>query len=141
MITRDDYEQFISDEELDVITKQSSAIRKKAEKSAIRKVKLLLSRQYDTDTIFAQVGNNRHDTIVEWTIYLTLYILYQRSSKDKVPDDRYEQYKEAMEGLKKIAKDKINTEGLPLKLDPETGQTIGDSVITGNVQERTDDYY
>lgn len=140
MIVREDYKAFISNEELAVITSNDSSIRATAEKSAEATIKTLLDGQYDVDTIFAQIGEARNRTILTWQIYLTLYILYQRIGKDKVPEDRYEQYSSAMEGLKKVAKDKINTT-LPRRLDPQTGQTLGDSVRYGNVQDLTDDYY
>jgi len=109
-----DYLPFISTEELSVLTAGDINLRRQAERQAITKISHLLSRQYDTDYIFSQVGTNRDATIVEYTIYFTLYILYGRIAKEKVPDDRYAQYKEAKDFFELLAADKINSH-LPRK--------------------------
>lgn len=115
-LTDQDYKAFISDEELAVITGADLNIRRQAETQAISKIKHLLSRQYDVEDIFSQAGTNRDATIVEYTIYFTLYILYTRIAKEKVPDDRYMQYKEAKDFFELLANDKINS-NLPRKQD------------------------
>jgi IS30 family transposase len=104
-----DYEDIINNEELATITNGDVNIRRKAEKKAISKISHLLSRQFDTEAIFSETGQNRDVTIVEYTIYFTLYILFTRIAKEKVPDDRYEQYKEAREFFEMLATDKINS--------------------------------
>jgi hypothetical protein len=111
-----DYLPFINTEELSVLTAGDINLRRQAERQAIVKISHLLSRQYDTDYIFSQVGTNRDATIVEYTIYFTLYILYGRIAKEKVPDDRYAQYKEAKDFFELLASDKINSH-LPRKQD------------------------
>lgn len=113
-IQDEDYNTYINAEELEVITSGDLNIRRQAEKQAINKIKHLLSRQYDTDFIFSQTGTNRDATIVEYTIYFTLYILFGRIAKEKVPDDRYMQYKEAKDFFELLASDKINSH-LPRK--------------------------
>jgi len=111
-----DYITYINTEELAVITGGDPNIRRQAEKQAISKIKHLLSRQYDVEDIFSQTGSNRDATIVEYTIYFTLYILFGRIAKEKVPDDRYLQYKEAKDFFGLLSSDKINS-SLPRKRD------------------------
>jgi hypothetical protein len=115
-IEETDYATYINIEELAVITGGNPNIRRQAEKQAISKIKHLLSRQYDVEEIFSQTGTNRDATIVEYTIYFTLYILFGRIAKEKVPDDRYMQYKEAKDFFELLASDKINS-NLPRKQD------------------------
>ncbi|GAB4126236.1 MAG: hypothetical protein Fur0027_07170 [Raineya sp.] len=111
-----DYHTYINAEELAVITGGDLNIRRQAETQAISKIKHLLSRQYDVEEIFSQTGTNRDATIVEYTIYFALYILFGRIAKEKVPDDRYLQYKEAKDFFELLASDKINS-NLPRKQD------------------------
>ena len=109
-IQKEDYTPIISDEELAVITGNDAIIRKKAEKMAIQKISKYLARQYDVKTIFEQIGSARDSTILEYTMYFTLYILYSRIAKGKVPDDRYAQYTEAKEFLHALQKDEIDAQ-------------------------------
>ena len=121
-IELEDYSPIISTEELTVISGNDAIIRKKAEKMAIQKVSKYLARQYDVKTIFEQIGSARDSTILEYTMYFTLYILYSRIAKGKVPDDRYAQYTEAKEFLHALQRDEIDAQ-LPRltndKLEPE----------------------
>lgn len=125
-----DYATIISDEELEVITAGSSIIRRRAENMAIAKVGKFLNRQYNVDMIFSKIGADRDATILEYTIYFSLYILYSRIAKDKVPDDRFAQYQEAKEFFDALRKDEISTD-LPRKVDTE-GKTEEDIVRFGS---------
>ena len=109
-----DYSDIINNEELAVITANNPNNRKSAETKAISKISHVLSRQYDTNAIFSAQGADRDATIIEYVIYYTLYILFGRIAKDKVPADRYEQYAEAREFFRMCAEDDINT-NLPRK--------------------------
>ena len=129
-INLEDYEAIINQEELEVITAGSSIIRQKAEKMAIDKVRKFLNRQYNVDMIFSKIGADRDATILEYTLYFTLYILYSRIAKDKVPDDRYAQYKEALHFFESLKKDEISTD-LPRKVN-EKGETEEDAVRFGS---------
>jgi hypothetical protein len=105
-----DYQPIINNEELAVISNNNSNFeRETAEKMAMSKIKEMLSRQIDIDYEYAQSGANRNLSLLEYTIYFTLYILYSRIAKAQVPEDRYEQYKEAKEWLKAIQEDKITS--------------------------------
>lgn len=104
-----DYESIISEEELGVICGGDINKRRKAETSAITKIRHRLSKQFDCDAIFDATGADRDETIIEYVIYYAIYILYSRIAKEKVPADRYMQYDEAREFFNLIADNKINS--------------------------------
>lgn len=108
-LTTDDYAPIVTTAELNAITGNSATDRQKAEAMAINKIKHTLSRKFDTAAIFDAVGAARDVTVVEYTIYYTLYILYTRLSKSKVPDDRFAQYNEASKFFKALSSDQINS--------------------------------
>ncbi|HAI77083.1 MAG TPA: hypothetical protein DCM08_12635 [Microscillaceae bacterium] len=116
-LTLEDYHAIIDSQELSHLA-PTDAIRLKAEKMAIQKIKKQISRQYDAEAVFSAIGDERDDTIVEYTIYYVLYILYNRIAKVKVPDDRFEQYTEARAFFENIRKDEIDAD-LPRKTPPE----------------------
>ena len=121
-----DYLSIINEEELLVICGADPNIRRIAETQAISKIKHRLSKQFDCDAIFDSTRIDRDITVVEYTIYFTLYILYSRIAKEKVPDDRYMQYNEAKEFFNLIAENKINSNLPRLKnvLDVEESPAI-----------------
>lgn len=124
-----DYDGIIDSEELDVITGENPSQLADAEKKAISKVKKYLLRKYDVETLFMAVDDSvlgteddvRDETLVEYCIYFALYILFTKISKRNVPEDRYEQYKEARDFFKDVQQDMI-TPGWPLLLDDD-GET------------------
>lgn len=113
-ITDEDYNSIIDSQELIVITDNSLSTRQLAESQAISKIKHLLSGKFDTDAIFDAVGDDRDITVVEYTIYYTLYILFTKIAKVKVPADRYAQYREASDFFKAVGSDLIQS-NLPRK--------------------------
>jgi hypothetical protein len=125
-----DYEDIIGAEELEVITDGDTANLRQAERKATAKIKKYLLRKYDVDALFmaineADAGDEENDTrditLVEYTIYFTLYILFTKIAKRNVPEDRYEQYKEARDFFKDVQQDMI-TPGWPLKVNETTGE-------------------
>jgi len=141
-----DYEGIITTEELDVLTGEDPTKLANAERKAISKVKKFLLRKYKVDQLFAPVsdsvagtdGDSRDETLVEYTIYFALYILFGRIAKRKVPDDRYEQYREAREFFKDIQQD-MTTPDWPLKLD-ENGETLSPGIRMNSDEITTYDY-
>ncbi len=125
-----DYEDIIGSEELEVITDGDMDNLRNAERKAISKIKKYLLRKYDVDSLFTainevdagdEVNDTRDITLVEYTIYFTLYTLFTKIAKRNVPEDRYEQYKEARDFFKDVQQDMI-TPGWPLKIDETTGE-------------------
>lgn len=75
-----------------------------------------------TDAAYFKAEDPRDPTIVEYSIYFTLYILFGSIAKRNVPEDRFEQYNEAKAFFNDIKNDKI-TPGLPILLDESSGKT------------------
>ena len=100
-----DYESIINEEELLTICGGEPNKRRTAETWAINKIRHRLSKQFDCDAIFDAVGVDRDLTIVEYTVYFTIYILCSRIAKDRVSDERYAQYNEARD-RPRISKEK-----------------------------------
>jgi hypothetical protein len=130
-----DYEDIISSEELEVVTDSDNEKLRQAERKATEKIKKYLLRKYDVDTLFTAINeedagtenDTRDITLVEYTIYFTLYMLFTRIAKRNVPEDRYEQYKEARDFFKDVQMDMI-TPGWPLKMNETTGEVSSPGV-------------
>ncbi|WP_299460588.1 hypothetical protein [uncultured Microscilla sp.] len=145
-LTEDDYKGFISHHELTVITTDeegrlsNEAVRKKAENSAISKIIHQIGGRYDTQAIFSTTGNERDDTIIEYTIYYTAKTLYSKSAKKIVPDDIYENYEEAKDFFNDIGKGVVNAIGLPL-LPQDSSESLSEHIRFGHTTESGTDGY
>ena len=137
-IELEDYSITINEEELDVISGKSTVIREKAEKSAISQIKEILSRTIDVEYEFSKTGESRNQALLTYTIYFTLYILYGRIAKDRVPDDRYDQYKLAKEFFYSVRDDLITTT-LKRKTN-DCGEDESPAVRTGGNQKNEHHY-
>lgn len=119
-LTKDDYKGIITSDELEVITTDNEGeltneqVRKKTENLAISKITKLIGERHDTNVIFSSTEQDRDDTIIEYTIYYTLYILHGSIAKKNVPEDRYEQYREARDFFKEVFEGNKTIPGLPL---------------------------
>ena len=76
-------------------------------------------------------------TLVEYTLYFTLYILYGRVAKRAVPEDRYMQYKEARDFFKDVQQDLV-TPGWPLKI--QNGKELAPAVHIASRPPLSHDY-
>jgi hypothetical protein len=111
-----DYRTVINDEELNFITGGDADTLKTAERMAIGKVKKFVSARYDVDQMFVPVldtdagtdNDIRDETLVEYCIYFVLYNLFTRIAKRQVPEDRFEQYKEARDFFRDVQQDLIS---------------------------------
>jgi hypothetical protein len=117
-LTLADYEQFITEEELNAVTTFSNAVRLGAEAQAQAKIKQYLLRQYDTVAIFSATGTDRHIVIIEYMVYFTLFILFGRNSKRQMSEARHQQYMEARDFFESVKNDEITTD-FPRLLTPE----------------------
>jgi phage gp36-like protein len=113
-----DYDFIISTDELNAVTKNNPITRQRAEKSAEEMIKLYLMRQYDVDAIFGATGNDRSEVIIRYTIYITLYSLFARNSRQQMSEVRAQQYAEARDFLEAVKDDAITTD-LPRLKTPE----------------------
>lgn len=131
-----DYDTVINSDELNVLTEGNNVTLLQAESMAINKIKHQLSSKFDTDAIFNAQGDARDLTIVEYTIYYTLYMLYTKIAKVKVPSDRYVQYKEAKDFFKAASEGTIQT-NLPSKIATEIDDFIDFKFESDNPYETT----
>jgi len=98
----------------------------RAETIALQTMKNHLHRRYNITTIFAGIDvsvvgtpdDTRDMQLVAHAIHITLYILFNRIAKNKVPEDRYELYRDAMGFLKDTAAGKIDPD-LPLRTESD----------------------
>ena len=146
-IVAKDYSQFIGYSELrtisapdpmnpDEVGETHESIRRQTEKTVISTISEKLSRQYDTDEIFNKTGDDRNPTIIQYVIYQVLYILFGRISKTKVPDDRYEQYRESIKFFENAANDKEATT-LPRKINNKGKEESPAITFGGDKKART----
>ena len=135
-LTKDDYKGIISSHELEVITTDeeniltNEAVRKKAENFAISKISKLIGSKYDTQAIYSTIGEHRDNTIIEYTIYYTLNMLYGKQAKKNVPEDIYDSYNEAKDFFTGIFEGEMTAIGLPLL--PDDSEDSEDSHRFGN---------
>lgn len=131
-----DYEDIITANELDTITEGDPALLRAAERKAIAKVQKYLLRKYDINQLFVAipeadagdlVNDTRDITLVEYTIYFALFILFTKGAKRNVPEDRFQQYEEAREFFKDV-KDDLITPGWPLLVNETTGKPTSPGV-------------
>lgn len=124
-----DYKQFIGSDELETITTDDEGeltndeIREQAEDTAQSKIEKWIGEVHDTELIYNTRGDERDKTMIEYTIYFTLYILYTKGSKKNVPEDRYDQYKEAFDMFKAVFEGDKTIKGLPLLSDDTINNT------------------
>lgn len=103
----EDFEALLTAGEFETLTGGNEATWRTAEAMAVSKIKHMIGARYDTDAMFTAQAAERDPTLVEYTAYFTLYILYTRIAKQKVPDDRYEQYREARDFFNALARGEI----------------------------------
>ena len=128
-LEKTDYKQFIDNDELEIITTDeegsltSNQIREQVEDTAQSKIIKWIGEIHDTNTIFSTTGDTRDKTMIEYMIYFVLYILYARKAKKNVPEDRYDQYKEAFDMFKAVFKGEKTIKGLPLLDDTQKNES------------------
>jgi phage gp36-like protein len=123
-IEKEDYEGVIKENILDDITEFNDNVLDKAEARAIAKMKGYLSNRYDVNAIFSATGTNRDDVVLMHAIDITLYYLHKSINPRKVPQNRSDSYKEAIEWLQGVNELEINPNLPTVKdgLGNETGE-------------------
>lgn len=117
-----DYKPAVHAEILDAVIRTDQPTLEMAEDRAIEEMKSYLSSRYDVDNIFNKTGADRNQLIVMFAIDITLYHLYSAINRMRTPVERVERYKRAIKWLEDVADGLINPVGLPLILDPTTGE-------------------
>ena len=102
---------------------------------SISLMKGYLSRYYDVETIFSQIGENRHLATLKRLKDIVIYEIYERHTRDQnlVALRRYQ---EAMDWLEKLNKGEFSDNtlpGIPENKDDITG-TTGNTRFGGNTR-------
>lgn len=107
-----------------------------AERMAQDQIKSYLSGRYDTQTIFAQEGDDRDHFLVMITIDLALYHLWSKRAPRKIPEFRAQRYQDALDWLKAVGEGTLQTDLPQLPTEDYTG----DVVITSNYKPNQNKY-
>ena len=80
-----------------------------AELSAMAHIENSLSELYDLNAEFAKVDSERHRSLVDWTLNLAMYFLYERIPDDQLPPRVVKNYDDTLSIIGKIESGKKNT--------------------------------
>ena len=131
-LNEDDYDTLILDEDRELITQSTTAIREKAEGMAIDQMSGYLRAKYNVAATFALANEARSMVLVMLCLDITLYHLHASIAGRFVPEVRRIRYEDALAWLKDVAKGLIVPD-LPGYTDPETGEEVtGLNIIFGS---------
>ncbi|MBN1340734.1 MAG: DUF1320 family protein [Bacteroidales bacterium] len=139
-ITLADYDAAIHSEILNAVTRQDDAILDIMEDQSIHEMTGYLAARYDTDDIFSQTGDDRHNLIKMFCMDITLYHLHSIHNPVKFPQVRKDRYERAVEWLKAVQKGNISPSGLPPKENSEGDQGGATSFIMSSNTKRNNHY-
>lgn len=111
----EDLESHIGEDILQQIIDGDETLLDKAEKKAIGIIKDLLSGMYDLDYELEQTENNRHQSLLLWTLVLAVYQLYRRIPDNEIPDRIIKEYDDTMKTLEGIGRGKLPTTLKPIE--------------------------
>lgn len=106
---------------IDQITDDDDTLLDQVEEDAINIVKTKL-HHYDTETLFAQTGNDRDRTVLRWCKNLALYFIYERTDDAFVPDSVVKNYDDTMEQLDRLSNGREYLD-LPRNVDADSVAT------------------
>jgi len=138
-ITQDDYSPYIRDTRLTQLIDSTPGLLDEVEGTAIAVVTDALYSRYDTDTIFAQTGGDRHPQVVRWVLVIALYYLHERLPDRLIPERVVKNYDDVIAYLTDIEDGKKST-NLPL-LDPPEGYSNTSKFRWGSSLKRSHDFF
>lgn len=133
-INQDDYLPYISEKRLTQAVGGDFTILDTVENTAIQVVRDALYPKYDTQQIFATVGNARPKQVLRWCIILSVYYIYERIPDALAPDRVQTTYEETITMLSDIADGKKSVE-LPRALDEN--ENVKTKIRWGSQSKRT----
>jgi phage gp36-like protein len=116
-LEKSDLYKAIKAEELAQITRNDDTIVLYGMDAAIAEMKGYLVKHFQTDTIFAQTGTNRHGLLVNFGIDISIYIIVSSALPGQDLEDRRLRYKRAVDWLTQVRDGEILTD-LPLVTFP-----------------------
>ena len=118
-ILNTDYEGVLKSTNLTDLLESNFAILESVENQAISEVETALSERYDTQTLFAQTGTNRHPYVIKLCVNLVLYEIYKRVPHIEIPDYIKEDNAYTRQELILFAKGTKSLANAPRKLNEE----------------------
>ena len=115
-----DFTPFIKETRLEQMLDGDTQALPLAVEIAVGVVNDALYSRYNTELIFAKVGNDRHKQVVRWVIVLSLYYLYERLPDKLVPERIVKNYDDTIALLTDIEDAKKST-NLPLLASTDNG--------------------
>ncbi|MGL4908153.1 MAG: phage protein Gp36 family protein [Bacteroidales bacterium] len=136
-LPKEELRSAIYEYQLGDITEGDDSIVEMAINAAIEEVKSYLSGKYNTDTIFAQQGENRNPLILAHAKTLAVWHIIQLANVDIIYDKAKERYDRCIDWLNRCANGKLNPD-----LPPATGDdgNIQSSVRFGSMAKQQYDY-
>lgn len=119
-----DYKSLIKDPVLNSVIQNDNNLLNEAEEVAIKEMESYLGQLYDTDTIFAKTGTERHPLIKMYMMDIALYHLHARVVPRNIPELRIDRYTQAQMWLFKVSMGELNPK-LP-KLTNTSGESNSD---------------
>ncbi len=117
-IEKSDYADVIRENILDDITEVNDNIITSCQKRAISFLKGYLNSRYDVNAIFSKTGDDRSSEVLGYAKDITVYYLHRQVNARKIPIERSEAYKEALDWLRGVLAGEIN---------PDLPKTSGES--------------
>ncbi|MEZ5195098.1 MAG: DUF1320 domain-containing protein [Bacteroidales bacterium] len=139
-ITLADYDAAIHNEILNAVTRQDDAILEIMEDQAVDEMTGYLEARYDTELIFSQTDDNRHNLIKMFCIDITLYHLHSIHNPIKFPQIRKDRYERAVKWLKEVQRGNISPNGLPFKENTDGDQGGATSFIMSSNTKRNNHF-
>lgn len=137
-ISQTDIENGIYPEYLQVLSRNPENIET-AIKEAISEVRSYLCTRYDIDTELVKTGTQRNDLIVKFCREIALYNCYSISNPVNMPEIRVQKYKDTINSLKDIQREKANITGLT-RLSDAGGVSGSNALIFGGNTKRKNSY-
>ena len=116
---------------IDESSQNDDTILDQIEWAQIAIIKTYLGTRYNVAVVFDEDNPVENEVLKEIVAKLVLYKLVRRNAARKVPNDYKEQFDEAMQTLKEIARGVIPLDGVPQAVD-SSGALVSSS-ISGNL--------
>jgi hypothetical protein len=84
----------------------------------------MLSGNYNIGLELSKTGSSRHQALLGWMLYLSVYFLYERIPDSELPDRVVKNYDDTMEMLRQIARGKTPTTLTPVTVDGKAKRTF-----------------
>lgn len=121
MLLAADLTTHLYNEQITAISRNDATLINKAIKAAIGEAKGYLSR-YDIDTIFAETGEDRDETLLMWLKDIATWHFITLANANADMEFRESRYKQGIDWLKAVQSGKIVPYGWPLTTVPDQDQ-------------------